>query len=92
MERLIIKLIFPALLFLLNLQLKIQASSPFCDLLAAMNNLHTVSGYGMWSCNTAGSTSTVPCTAPIWSGLTCSGNVVVEINFNSLGISGIFCF
>ena len=58
-----------------------------CGLIAS-TNIQSISGYGQWSCSSLGYTSTNPCAASIWPGLTCNGVNVVSINFFNLGILG----
>ena len=65
-----------------------------CDIIAA-TNIQSITGYSQWSCTTAGVTSTPPCTAPMWAGLSCSGSTVISISAPSIGIVGtvlsLFC-
>ena len=58
-----------------------------CGLIAA-TNIQSISGYSQWSCTTGGFTSTTPCLSPVWPGVTCSGTVVVGINFDLVGLTG----
>ena len=63
------------------------AADVMCDVVAS-TNIQTLSGYSQWSCTTLGVVSTAPCTAPVWSGLICSGSVVVSISLTNIGVSG----
>ena len=80
------------LLFLLFL-FPICSSTPtgqdngICGFIAA-TNIHAVSGFSQWSCTTAGTSLTAPCTAPIWSGITCSGSNVTWIVISNAALSG----
>ena len=58
-----------------------------CGLIAA-TNINTIASYFHWSCTTAGVTSTNPCSSQLWSGIVCSGNNVVSISVNNIGLSG----
>ena len=59
-----------------------------CAVIAA-TNINSKSGYSQWSCTTAGYTTTTPCLAPAWPGLSCSGINVVSISIPNIGISGM---
>ena len=48
-----------------------------CGIVAA-TNIQSI--YSNWSCTTAGSTTTNPCTVPVWNGVGCSGNTVTQIS------------
>ena len=58
-----------------------------CSLIAA-TNIESISTHTMWSCNTDGVTSTDPC-SPLWTGITCSGSSIVNIDLGSVSVTGI---
>ena len=66
------------------------AVDPMCNLIAS-TTIASVTAYSMWSCTTAGVTSTNPC-SPLWNGIGCSGSTVVSITLTQLGISGTYIF
>lgn len=43
-----------------------------------------------WSCSAAGNTTTDPCSSPVWSGLTCSGTSVTQMQITDTGLAGVF--
>ena len=60
-----------------------------CGIIAA-TNIQSKASYSQWSCSASGLTSTTPCSAPVWTGLTCTGgSTIVAINLNNAGITGI---
>ena len=58
-----------------------------CSFIAA-TDIETISSKTMWSCTTDGLTTTDPCVATIWSGITCDGGYVDSITLDNLGIIG----
>ena len=58
-----------------------------CGIVAATNiQSNGIQGYGNWSCNTGGVTTSTPCVAPVWPGITCTGIYVVSLSF--AGVTG----
>ena len=73
--------------FILTLLCPTVQADPLCDIIAA-TNLQSKASYSQWSCSASGTTSTSPCSSPVWTGLTCSGSTILSLNLNSAGITG----
>ena len=58
-----------------------------CGFIAA-TNIESISTKTMWSCNTDGVTTTDPCQATVWSGVSCDGGFVTSINASTIGVTG----
>ena len=49
-----------------------------CGLIAA-TNIQSIAGYSQWSCTTLGHTSSNPCSAPVWPGMTCGAYATLSL-------------
>ena len=62
-----------------------------CSIIAA-TNIESISGYEEWSCSSDGLTSTDPCSSPVWSGVTCSGTLIVSLALDTIDLTGMVIF
>ena len=60
-----------------------------CGIIAA-TNIESISSKTMWFCTSDGLASTDPCFYPVWSGVSCNGGSIVQLEFNNVGLTGIF--
>ena len=58
-----------------------------CGFIAA-TNIESISTHTLWSCTSDGLTSADPC-SPVWSDITCSGSSVVNLDLNTISLTGM---
>ena len=68
-----------------------EIDTALCGFIAA-TNIQSITGYTMWSCASDSVTSSNPCEATVWAGVSCISSSIYTLALSNVGLTGMSCF